>query len=175
MEASEEFPCLALVLKLEMPVVRELLSRDEIQVADAPPNSSAISTGDTTVDFLSAGCRLIDLLDPPEDIPFLSGIIQREIVYRVLRGPEGARFQAIATLGDRSRGTANPIAWIRANYSKPLQVEDLGGISALFYPQVQVSANRSCKMRYRLRLKIIAQIPQSNILEKMGRFRNRSQ
>jgi hypothetical protein len=36
-EASEEVPCLALVLKLEMPVVRELLSRDEIEVAEAPP------------------------------------------------------------------------------------------------------------------------------------------
>src|ERR1039458_4399055 len=35
-EASEEVPCLALSLKLEMPVVRELLSREEIQVGEAP-------------------------------------------------------------------------------------------------------------------------------------------
>ena len=32
-EASEEAPCLAMSLKLEMPVIRELLSREEIQVA----------------------------------------------------------------------------------------------------------------------------------------------
>src|ERR1700722_9221421 len=31
--ASEEVPCLALALRLEMPVVRELLSREEIRVA----------------------------------------------------------------------------------------------------------------------------------------------
>ena len=30
-EASEEAPCLAISLKLEMPVIRELLSREEIQ------------------------------------------------------------------------------------------------------------------------------------------------
>jgi hypothetical protein len=32
-EASEQVPCPALSLKLEMPVVREVLSREEIQVA----------------------------------------------------------------------------------------------------------------------------------------------
>jgi len=35
-EASEEIPCLAMSLRLEMPVIRELLSREEIQVAEAP-------------------------------------------------------------------------------------------------------------------------------------------
>ena len=36
-EASEEVPCLAMSLKLEMPEVRELLNREEIQVTEAPP------------------------------------------------------------------------------------------------------------------------------------------
>ena len=43
---------------------------------------------------------MLDLLSNPEDIPFLSGLIEREIMYRILRGPEGARLRAIATLGD---------------------------------------------------------------------------
>ena len=51
-EASEEAPCLAMSLKLEMPVVRELLSREEIQVAEAPSDSPAMATGETTVEFL---------------------------------------------------------------------------------------------------------------------------
>src|SRR5271156_6253551 len=38
-EASEETPCLAMSLKLEMPVVRELLSREEIHVTEAPADS----------------------------------------------------------------------------------------------------------------------------------------
>ena len=62
-EASEEAPCLALSLKLEMPVVRELLSREEIQVAEAPSDSPGMAIGETTVEFLSACCRLVDLLD----------------------------------------------------------------------------------------------------------------
>jgi AraC-like DNA-binding protein len=130
-EASEATPCLAMSLKLEMPVIRELLSRDEIHVAAAPPDSPAMVTGEVTLEFLGACCRLLDLLATPRDIPFLSGLIQREIVYRILRGPEGARLRAIATLGDQSHRTAKAIAWIRANYAKPLRVEDLAQIAGM--------------------------------------------
>ena len=130
-EASVEVPCLALSLKLEMPVVRELLGREEIQVAEAPSDSPGMATGETTVPFLSACCRLVDLLDTPRDIPFLGGLIQREIVYRILGSAEGARLRAIATLGEQSHRTARAIAWIGANYAKPLRVEDLADIAGM--------------------------------------------
>jgi AraC-like DNA-binding protein len=130
-EASEQAPCLALSLKLETPVVRELLSREEIRVAEPPPDNPAMAVGETTVEFLSACCRLLDLLDTPRDIPFLSDLIQREIIYRILQSAEGARLRAIATLGDQSHRTAKAIAWIRSNYAKPLRVEDLADIAGM--------------------------------------------
>ena len=130
-EASEEVPCLAMALKLEMAVVRDLLSREEIAVPDAPPDSPGMATGETTVEFLSACCRLVDLLGTPEDIPFLSGLIQREIIYRVLRSAEGARLRAIATLGEQSHRTAKAITWLKVNYAKPLRVEDLAEIAGM--------------------------------------------
>ena len=130
-EASEEVPCLALSLKLEMPAVRELLSREEIHVAEAPSDSPGMATAETTVELLSACCRLVDLLYTPQDIPFLSGLIEREIIYRVLRSAEGARLRAIATLGDQSHRTAKAIAWIRTNYATPLRVEDLAEIAGM--------------------------------------------
>jgi AraC-like DNA-binding protein len=76
-------------LKLEMPVIRELLSREEIQVAEAPADSPAMATGEATVKFLSACCRLMDLLDTPQDVPFLSGLIQREIKQLRLQAARG--------------------------------------------------------------------------------------
>ncbi len=130
-EASEKVPSLAMSLKLEMPVVREVLSREEIHVAEAPSDSPGMAIGETTVEFLSACCRLIDLLNTPQDIPFLSGLIQREIIYRILQSAEGARLRAIATLGEQSNRTARAIAWIKANYAKPLRVEDLADIAGM--------------------------------------------
>lgn len=157
MDASEESPCLALSLKLEMPVVRELLSCEEIQVAEAQADSPAMATGKITVEFLSACCRLVDLLDTPKDIPFLSGLIQREIVYRILRGPEGARLRAIATLGDQSHRTAKAIAWVRANYARPLRVDDLAqiagmGVSTLHHHFRELTAMSPVQYQKQLRL-----------------------
>ncbi len=130
-EASEAAPCLAMSLKLEMPMVRELIGREEIPVTEAPADSPGMATGETTVEFLSACCRLVDLLDSPQDIPFLSGLIQREIVYRILRGAGGARLRAIATQGEQSHRTVKAIAWIRANYARPLRVEELAEIAGM--------------------------------------------
>lgn len=130
-EASEQTPCLALSMKLEMPMVRELLAREEISVGGPSPGRPAMATGETTVEFLGACCRLVELLETPEDIPILGGMIQREIIYRILRSQEGARLRAIATLGDQSHRTARAIAWIKANYAKPMRVEDLAGMASM--------------------------------------------
>jgi AraC-like DNA-binding protein len=156
-EASEEVPCLLLSLKLEMPMVRELLSREEIREAAAPFDSPGMATGETTVEFLSACCRLVDLLDTPRDIPFLSGLIQREIVYRILGGAVGARLRAIATLGEQSHRTAKAIAWIGANYAKPLRVEDLAeiagmGVSTLHHHFRMLTAMSPLRYQKQLRL-----------------------
>ena len=130
-EASEARPFLCLLLKLEMPMVRELLGREEIALPAAPSDHPAMATSAITVELLDACCRLVGLLSASQDIPFLSGLIQREIVYRLLRGPEGARLRAIATLGDQSQRTAKVIAWLRTNYTKPLRVEDLAQVAGM--------------------------------------------
>jgi len=90
-----------------------------------------MATGETTVEFLSACCRLVDLLAAPKDIPYLSGLVQREIIYRILRSAEGSRLRAIATLGEQSHRTAKAIAWIRVNYAKPVRVEDLAELAGM--------------------------------------------
>ena len=137
-KATEESPCLVLSLKLDMSMVRELISREEIHIAEATSDSPAMSIGKTTPEFLNACCRLLDLLESPLDIPFLGSLIQREIIYRVLRGCVGARLRAVATLGDQSHRTAKAVAWIAANYAKPLRVEELAqlanmGVSTLHH------------------------------------------
>jgi AraC-like DNA-binding protein len=156
-EATKETPCLALTIKLDMSVVREILGREEIHVAESPSGTPAMSTGVTTPEFLSACCRLVDLLTSPQDIPFLGGLILREIIYRVLCGPAGARLRAIATLGDQSHRTAKAVAWITANYTKLLRVEDLAqvasmGVSTLHHHFRMLTAMSPLQYQKQLRL-----------------------
>ena len=91
----------------------------------------AIRSARNRRDLLQPFGRLLDLLDASEDIPFLSNLIQREIVYRLLRGLHGERLRAIATLGDQSHRTAKAIAWLRVNYTKPLHVEELAEVARM--------------------------------------------
>ena len=130
-EASEQVPCLALSLKLQMPVVRELLRSEEIAVAPATGKGPAIAVGEFTVELLDCFCRLMRLLDHPREIAFLHGLIEREVIFRVLEGSGGARLRSVATLGDQSQRTAKAIAWIKDNYVRPLRVEELAEIAGM--------------------------------------------
>jgi AraC-like DNA-binding protein len=158
-KASKNEPFLALVLKLEMPVVREILSQDEFLVPEVASRTLGMAVGKTPVELFNACCRLLDLLDAPQDIPFLGGLMQREIIYRVLRGSLGKHLRAIATLGEQSNRTARAVAWLKANYSKPLRVEELAsvaqmGVSTFHHHFRSLTAMSPLQYQKRLRLHV---------------------
>jgi AraC-like DNA-binding protein len=129
--ASRKEPILALMLKLEMLAVREILSQEEFHVPEAVSGARGMAVGKSSVELLDASSRLLDLLDAPQDITFLGHLIQREVVYRLLRGPLGANLRAIATLGEQSNRTARAVQWLRENYAKPLRVEELASVAQM--------------------------------------------
>ena len=161
-EASEQVPMLSMFLRLDMPTVREVISREELPEPETSVPSRGIAVGETTAGLLGACARLIELLETPEDIPFLSHLIQREIVYRILRTPQGERLRAIATTGDLSHRTARAIAWLRANYAKPLHMEELAtvarmGVSTLHHQFRALTAMSPLQYQKRLRLQMARQ------------------
>jgi AraC-like DNA-binding protein len=130
-EASSQIPYLCLRLKLDMGAVREILTQGEFDSPSTGLDVPAMTTAETTVEFLSAIGRLLDLLHTPADIPFLSPLMQRELIYRILKSAAGQRLRAIATAGDQSYRTARVIAFIKANFTKTLRVEDLAQIAGM--------------------------------------------
>src|SRR5258708_19604840 len=87
--------------------------------------------GETTVELVTSCSRMMDLLGAPRDISFFGKLIQREIIYRLLQGSQGARLRAIATRGTRCHRTAKAVAWLRSNYEKPLRVAQLASIAGM--------------------------------------------
>jgi len=156
-EASKQVPLLSMFLRLDMPTVREVLSREDLPEPETSVQPRGLAVGETTVGLLSACVRMIELLETPEDIPFLSHLIQREIVYRILRTPQGERLRAIATTGDLSNRTARAIAWLRDNYAKPLRMEELAevarmGVSTLHHQFRGLTAMSPLQYQKQLRL-----------------------
>jgi AraC-like DNA-binding protein len=84
-----------------------------------------MATGDVTLPLLNAFQRLLDLLDDVRDIPILAPTIQREIIYRLLVGEQGARLRHIATAGSQSQQIARSIDWLKDNYAETLRIEEL--------------------------------------------------
>ena len=130
-EASKEKPYLCMVLKLQMPIVRELISRDDIPAEKKAAEGAAMVNGENTTEMLNSFLRLIDLLARPADIPFMSELIHREIIYRILSGPEGAQLRTIATQGNQSHRIAKATSWIRENYAKPLHIDALAQLTGM--------------------------------------------
>ena len=71
-EASEEVPLLSMFLWLDMPMVGEVLSREDLPEPEATSHRPGLAVGETTAGLLGACIRLIETLDAPEDIPFLN-------------------------------------------------------------------------------------------------------
>jgi len=157
--ATAKRPMLGLILGLNMTMVREILSQQEFHSIEEPADARAMAVGVTSVELLSACHRLVDLLDSPADIPFLGGLIQREVIYRLLRSPQGKHLRAIATLGEQSHRTAKAVEWLRANYARPLRVEDLAsmarmGVSTFHHQFRSLTAMSPLQYQKQLRLHV---------------------
>ena len=157
--ASPEAPILGLLLRLEIPEVRRILNEEEFPTPEEPSDARGMAIGVTSIELLDACSRLVSLLDAPRDIPFLSTLIQREIIYRLLRGPQGKHLRAIATQGEQSHRTAKAVSWLRMNYAKPLRVEELAsmaqmGVSTLHHHFRSLTAMSPLQYQKQLRLHV---------------------
>jgi len=157
-EASEETPLLSIFLRLDMPTVREVLSRDDIPEGPPSAHRQGLAVGETTAGLLRAAMRMLEILDTPEDVPFLGPLAHREILYRILRTPQAGRLRAIATSGDLVQRTARAISWLRENYAKPLHMEALAttarmGVSTLHHQFRALTGMSPLQYQKQLRLK----------------------
>jgi AraC-like DNA-binding protein len=157
--ATPERPMLCLTLRLDMSEVRRILSQEEFPVAPEPTSAIGMAVGVTPISLLEACSRLVDLLDSPQDIPFVGSLIRREIIYRLLHGSQGEHLRAIATLGEQSHRTAKAVSWLRMNYAKPLRVEDLAakaqmGVSTLHHHFRTLTAMSPIQYQKQLRLHV---------------------
>lgn len=129
--ASKEEPILALTMRLDMDLVREIARQENMPPFETPTGTCGIAMGKASIELLDTSSRLLDLLDKPQDIPYLGSLMQREMIYRLLTGPQGQYLRAIATLGERCHRAASAIAWLSANYDKPLCIEELASVAGM--------------------------------------------
>lgn len=124
-EASAEQPYLGLRLTFDMREVSQLMSDSQLPPPRTQQSSRGMAVGEVTKPIISAFLRLLDLLNDEQDIPILVPVIQREIIYRLLTGNQGARLRQIAAAGSQSQQIARAIEWLKGNFSEQLRIDDL--------------------------------------------------
>jgi AraC-like DNA-binding protein len=129
--ASVEKPYLAFFLKLDMGSVRDVLHTEEVRISAPPVGTRGMVLGEVTVELLTPCSRMVQLLDTPQDVPFFCKLLQREIIYRLLQGPQGGRLRSVATKEDQSYLTAKAVTWLRENFEKTLNVDELASMAGM--------------------------------------------
>ncbi|MDQ2140312.1 AraC family transcriptional regulator [Alcaligenaceae bacterium B3P038] len=128
--AQSGAPYLAVALTLRPAIVADLIAdlpaRDRSETADAGFAVAAV-----TPDLMDAWVRLLRLMRHPADIPALAPAYEREILYRVLQGPQGSMLRDIATPDSASARVSLAIQWIRREFAEPLRVETLAKKAAM--------------------------------------------
>jgi AraC-like DNA-binding protein len=157
LEASEERPFLSLRLDLAPTLVGEVL----VEVGHASlrdhADVRAISVSPVDGHLLDAMVRVARLLDAPDEARVLQPLITREIIYRLLRGEQGARLRHLAILGGYSPSIARAIERLSQDFDQPLRIEqmarELGMSVSVFHHHFKaVTALSPLQFQKRLRL-----------------------
>lgn len=127
-EASQTRPYIGISLALDVASVAALIPRLP-PAADCPVQSFGIAP--ITPRLLDPWCRLLRLLDEPEDAPVLAPLLEREILYRLLREPAGLALRQLASGDSRLSRIRRVIGWLRANYERPLRIEQLAAMAGM--------------------------------------------
>ncbi|MGK5038318.1 AraC family transcriptional regulator N-terminal domain-containing protein [Janthinobacterium sp. LB3P118] len=129
-QASEQQPHLCVVLGIDIADVAALLDSDSDNAAQKIlPATRGISVSDVSPELLDAMLRLVRLLDKPGEIAALAPLIRRELTYRLLNGPVGARLRHMALASSQSHQVGQAIDWIKHHYAQPLRIEHLAGMA----------------------------------------------
>jgi AraC-like DNA-binding protein len=156
--ASPEAPYLGLRLNFDVKDIAALAMDMRLPDSQAPRAAQrGLYTGEVTTALLEPLLRLVRLLDTPEDIPALAPLIQREILYRLLRMPEGGRLVQMAMVDSHSQRIAQATGLLAQRFQAPLRIDELANevhmsVSSLHHHFKAVTAMTPLQFQKQLRL-----------------------
>lgn len=156
-EATEHRPCLWTMIELDPALVESVITDGGLArpVAGAPLRTVESCAIDGLT--LDAVIRLVRLFDSPDDFDYLSPLLLKEIVYRLLQTDQAARLRQVAASGGRSGRVIRAVEWLRDHYDQPVAIETLAqecglSVSALHHHFKDVTAMSPLQYQKQLRL-----------------------
>jgi len=130
LDAEGGLPYVAVSLVLDPAILAELAATMP-PLRESEPMDIGITINRMTASIRDTLLRLLSLLDTPADIPVLGPMVERELLYRLMQGPQGRLLRQIAQPDGALASIRRAVAWIRDNYNKHLRIEALCEVSGL--------------------------------------------
>lgn len=127
LQASAAEPFAALALTLDRALIAALLLEAPAQVPARTVSGMVVS--DAAAELLDPVVRLLRLAESPADAAVLGAAVQREIVWRLITGEQGAIIRQIGMAGGPLAHVARATQWIREHYDEPLRLDRLAALA----------------------------------------------
>lgn len=129
-EASPAAPYLALILSLDIPVLRSL--DEELDEMDFDTGSDQpLQVSAAAEDLVQALGRYLALVENPIEARVMAPLIHREIHFRLLMSPNGGMLRNLLSRNSHASKISKAIAAIRKDYRRTLVVSDLAQIAGM--------------------------------------------
>lgn len=129
LDAAGGQPYVAISLVLDPALLAELAAT-MAPVREKYPKGIGIAINPMTAPLRDTLLRLLSLLDTPADIPVLAPMIERELLYRLLQGPQGRLLRQIAEPEGALGRIRRAVGW-RDNHNTQLRIEALCDASGM--------------------------------------------
>ena len=129
-EATPDCPYLGCGLTLRPEIIASLLleSGGPRMLNDDRPG---IAINDLSSELVDPVVRLLRLLDRPSDVPILAPALEREILWRLMNGPQGGQVRQIGLADSRMSQVGRAIRWLRVHYAETIRIEELATIACM--------------------------------------------
>lgn len=124
--ASGKQPYLGLTIEFTRSEIIAVIEEAKVTVKSKEPRTNTIAfVGSADLEILELFAKLVSLLKKPDEAPFVSQLIKKELLFRLLTGKYGHLFYQPALFQAHVDHVGKIIDWIRANYSTSFTVKSL--------------------------------------------------
>lgn len=129
-EASAGCPFLGVGIRIEPQEIAAMLLETAAS-GGTPARAPGIAVAHAGAPLLDALSHLAGLLDSPQDVPVLAPLYRREVLWRLLTGPQGTVVREIGLADGNLAHITRTVRWIRDHHDDPIRVEQLASLAGM--------------------------------------------
>lgn len=125
--ATRENPYIGIKIELASHEIAAVITEAELKFdeSDNTPRVGAF-VGKTDKDILEIFLKMLRLLEKQrEEAVFISKLLKKEMIFRLLTGESGYLFYQKVLFDQTGNGVGNVIEWIRQNYTEGFSIDEL--------------------------------------------------